>query len=879
MGDFAYIPISALGCYLFLLLAFIASKKNRIIYSFIIVLASAIMWVGGSFFMRIQIWPSLKFWYDVSINGLMLLCWAFMNFLYEFIGSKKMTARILGGIGTISIIILNTTTGLLLAAPKAELTESGGYTFVYENITGWIAVMFVVCGAEILNMLLMLIKQSKTDGKRKHQYRPIMIGQVIIFVGQLFLMLPAFKGFPIDVLSGVICVFFMFYALYRRHMFKLTLLISKGSCYLISAAFSVVIFINFIIPAQNYIKENFPQSENLSIIIVSLGFTIVTVLIYYLMKTLLDHLFTKDETLRSDAIKRFSVMASTSLRIDEILDSLVGVIGDIIPARRIYVCISQSEPVKPGGKGKTFYTINKSTSPLDKRRLRLDCDNPLISALNASNECILMEDFRHTSGYKSMWEDEKRQFADLSIVCAAPLHCDNELIGAVLLSEKEKGERYTYDDLTFLSSLSGVASIAVKNSRMYEKAYYEARTDELTGLLNRKYFYETLDKLYNENPSASLALIILSLDDFKLYNQLYGNCEGDLALQRVAAIIKATVGGNGYVARYNGKEFAVILPDYDILAATNLAENIRRQILNINKNLTDSEYMLKMLTVSGGVCAIPYAASTVKQLIDNADMAVFQVKRNNKNAILACTASAVTSGALSVDKSKREITREKRIDIYSEYAPTIYALTAAINTKDHYTFSHSKNVAYYASELGYACGMNDDSVEIIREAALLHDIGKIGIAESILNKPGRLTEEEFTIMKGHVENSVGIIRNLPSLDYVIPAVIGHHERWDGKGYPRRIAGEDIPLSARILCIADSFDAMISSRSYKSSYTVTYALSELERNFGTQFDPNLAEIFVKLVRSGEVKPITGLDDVSFPQPQTGITSEMGKAVGH
>ena len=92
-----------------------------------------------------------------------------------------------------------------------------------------------------------------------------------------------------------------------------------------------------------------------------------------------------------------------------------------------------------------------------------------------------------------------------------------------------------------------------------------------------------------------------------------------------------------------------------------------------------------------------------------------------------------------------EFTREKRIDIYSEYAPTIYALTAAINTKDHYTFNHSKNVAYYASELGYACGLNDDSVEIIREAALLHDIGKIGIPESILNKPGKLTEQEMCI--------------------------------------------------------------------------------------------------------------------------------------
>jgi diguanylate cyclase (GGDEF) domain/uncharacterized domain HDIG len=872
MGNFAYISISALGCYLFLLMAFIASKKNKIINAFIIVLASAILWVGGSFLMRIQMQPSIEFWYYVSINGLMLLCWAFMNFLYAFIDSKKMTARILGAIGTFGIIVLNTSTGLLLAAPTTESLPNGSVQFVYEDITAWIAVMFVVCGAEILDMLILLIKCSKSDFERKHQFRPIMLGQVLIFVGQLLLLLPIFKGFPIDILSGVVCVFCMFYALYRRRMFKLTLLISKGSCYLISAIISALIFANFVIPFQSYIKI-IPQVESCATLITAILFTLMTVLIYYLMKALLDRIVTKDEILRSDTIKKFSVMASTSLRIDEILDSLVGAIRDIIPARRVYVCISQYGADK-SDKYKTVYTIGKSTSPLDRRQLRLDSDNPLIASLRNSSECILMEDFRHTSGYKSMWEEEKRQFNDLSIECAAPLYCDGELIGAVLLSEKEKNTRYTYDDLTFLASLSGVASIAVKNSRMYEKAYMEARTDELTGLLNRKYFYETLDKLYSENPSASLALIILSLDDFKLYNQLYGNHEGDLALQRVASIIKATVGGNGNVARYSGKEFAIILPDYDILAASNLAENIRRQILNINKNLTSSEYTLKMLTVSGGVSAIPYSASTVRQLIDSADMAVFQVKRNNKNAIIACTSTTMKPNS----GEKREITREKRIDIYSEYAPTIYALTAAINTKDHYTFNHSKNVAYYSSELAYACGMTDDSVEIIREAALLHDIGKIGIHESILNKPGRLTEEEFEKMKGHVENSVGIIRNLPSLDYVIPAVIGHHERWDGKGYPRRIAGEDIPLSARILCIADSFDAMISSRSYKSSYTVAYALSELEKNSGLQFDPKLAEIFVRLIRSGEVKPIVGSDDVSFPPPTVGITSTMGKAVG-
>lgn len=872
MGNFAYIPISALGCYLLLLTAFMASKKNRMINAFIIVLVSAIMWVGGSFFMREQSWPGIKFWYDVSLAGLMILCWAFMNFLYEFMGSKKMVARTFGAIGTAAIIIVNTTTGLLLAAPKAVAIEGGGFKFEYDNITPWIAVMFIICGAEILHMLVMLIKVNLTDSEHKRQFWPIMAGQVIIFVGQLLLLIPVFKGFPVDVLSGVACVFCMFYGLYRRRMFRLTLLISKGSCYLLSALIASLIFANYIIPVQNYIKRIYPSSENLAILLTALGFTTTVVVIYYFTKNMLDRIITKDEILRSDAIKQFSVTASTSLRIDEILDSLMSTICEIIPARRVYICISQA-PSELHRSRKLVYTITKSTSPLDKRKLRLEEDNPLVAALKNSNECVMMEDFRHTAAYKSMWEEEKRQLTELGIECSVPLHCDGELVGIVLLSGKENNSRYSYDDISFLSSLAGVASIAVKNSRMYEKAYLEARTDELTGLLNRKYFYETLDKLYAENPGGALALIILNLDDFKLYNQLYGNREGDLALQRVATIIKATVGGNGYVARYSGKEFAVILPGYDILAATNLAENIRTQIFNINRNLSNSEYTLKMLTVSGGVSAIPYSASNVKQLIETADLAVFQVKRNNKNAILACTSNIIKS-----NRGEHEITREKRIDIYTEYAPTIYALTAAINTKDHYTFNHCKNVAYYASELAYACGLNDDSVEIIREAALLHDIGKIGIPESILNKPGKLTDEEYERMKAHVENSVGIIRNLPSLDYVIPAVIGHHERWDGKGYPRRISGEDIPLSARILCIADSFDAMISSRTYKNSYSVSYALSELERNSGTQFDPNLGETFVRMIRNGEIKPIIGAESVSYPNPEIDMTV-MSRTVGH
>ena len=153
--------------------------------------------------------------------------------------------------------------------------------------------------------------------------------------------------------------------------------------------------------------------------------------------------------------------------------------------------------------------------------------------------------------------------------------------------------------------------------------------------------------------------------------------------------------------------------------------------------------------------------------------------------------------------------------------------------------------------LAEALGMNDTDIEIIRDAGLLHDIGKISIPENILKKTSHLTPEEYEIMKTHVENSTKMIRYLPDMDYVIPAVLGHHERYDGKGYPRGLAGEDIPYMARILTIADCFDAMTARRPYKQPLPVSYAVGELEKNSGTQFDPYLTKKFVELIYEGKI----------------------------
>lgn len=227
-------------------------------------------------------------------------------------------------------------------------------------------------------------------------------------------------------------------------------------------------------------------------------------------------------------------------------------------------------------------------------------------------------------------------------------------------------------------------------------------------------------------------------------------------------------------------------------------------------------------------------------MLHNAEQAVYYGKLEGK-------------GQLTIYRKGME-NRSQNPDIRSAYervAPTIYALTAAIDAKDNYTFVHSINVSKYAVILAEALGMNDTDIEIIRDAGLLHDIGKISIPENILKKTSHLTPEEYEIMKTHVENSTKMIRYLPDMDYVIPAVLGHHERYDGKGYPRGLAGEDIPYMARILTIADCFDAMTARRPYNQPLPVSHAVGELEKNSGTQFDPYLTKKFVELIYEGKI----------------------------
>ena len=323
------------------------------------------------------------------------------------------------------------------------------------------------------------------------------------------------------------------------------------------------------------------------------------------------------------------------------------------------------------------------------------------------------------------------------------------------------------DQVSALCKIGFYATHALRNANLYMNAYRASITDDLTALYNRKHAFEMIDELCLSGTPCSL--IMLDIDDFKLYNELYGSKEGDHLIQRCAKIILSALDEDDMAFRFGVDEFLILRRGSDAAAAKAFTQSLVEVLTK--GSMPD---MVWEITITCGISVFPDISADGRELIHNVEQAVYFGKLDGK-------------GHLIVYRKGLE-NRSQNPDIrtaYERVAPTIYALTAAIDAKDNFTFIHSMNVSKYAVMLAEALPMSDNDIEVVRVAGMLHDIGKISIPEHILKKTEGLTPEEYAIMKTHVENSIKMIRYLPNMDYVIPAVIAHHERYDGKGYPVR----------------------------------------------------------------------------------------------
>lgn len=361
-------------------------------------------------------------------------------------------------------------------------------------------------------------------------------------------------------------------------------------------------------------------------------------------------------------------------------------------------------------------------------------------------------------------------------------------------------------------------------------------TDVVTGLYNHRYFQERLNTEIQSAKKAGykLALIIIDLDYFKYYNDTFGHQQGDLLLKEVGQIIKECIKDMGIVCRYGGDEFAVILPDTRVDQITSVAEKIRRAIEG-KRFFGEEKQPGSEVTASVGIAIYPENASDKDELIKKSDDAMYKAKFMSKNRV-ELYFSVLDDIKVLLNESEQHLLN------------SIRTLITIINAKDKYTYGHSERVVLYSTMIGKSMGMTEDELRKLRYGAYLHDIGKIEISRDILNKETALTEEEWQILKGHPVWGADIIKPIRALNDSVAAIMYHHERFDGWGYPQGLKGYDIPLCARILAVADSFDAMMTKRPYKKAKTLEEAVEELERCKGSQFDPEIVHKFIEILLS-------------------------------
>ncbi|MFL5920762.1 MAG: HD domain-containing phosphohydrolase [Gaiellaceae bacterium] len=351
-----------------------------------------------------------------------------------------------------------------------------------------------------------------------------------------------------------------------------------------------------------------------------------------------------------------------------------------------------------------------------------------------------------------------------------------------------------------------------------------ALTDPLTGLGNHRHFHERLERelRHAQERRLPLTLCLVDVDDFKRINDRFGHPAGDRVLEQLATRLRQT----GEAFRLGGDEFALLLPGYDEHEAVTAATSVVERISAIELD------EIGTVTVSAGVATSPVHAAERDELIRLADSALYWAKEYGKNRVRGYRPDVI------------ELAELKRLASGPDRAARFRAaasLARAVDARDAYTGSHSQRVAELAARTARRLGLPDEEVELTRLAASLHDLGKLAIPEEILRKPGPLTDPERMVLERHPQIGFRMLESL-GVDPVADWVLHHHERWDGSGYPDGLPGEQIPLGARIIFVADAYDAMTSERVYRRRVAAEQAIAELRRCAGSQFDPEIVEAF-------------------------------------
>ncbi len=461
------------------------------------------------------------------------------------------------------------------------------------------------------------------------------------------------------------------------------------------------------------------------------------------------------------------------------------------------------------------------------------CKNcPVVKAAETGK----MEEREMTSPDGRMW-----------VIRGIPVRDQRDNIKGILEVARDVTEKNKYE-----KNVEKLNKGLLKSNKKLQKLVIK---DPHTGLYNHRYFKEIMEsefyrtKRYNQ----LLSLIFIDIDYFRSVNDAYGYKIGDLVLKQFAQRLKKSVRMHDYVVRFGDEEFVIVLPGSSKSGALELGQRISNSIKMFN--FGDGKNTVR-LRVSMAIVSYPEdGMSRSSEFIEIADKILNRAKEFGGDKI--CTISDINDNSIAHDKIttakhlKQKLAKLTKKSNQSSIE-SIFAFAKTIELKDHYTGNHVERTVYYANEIAKRLKLPAEDIKLIEQASMLHDLGKIGISEKILLKKGPLTRREFNKIKNHPKIGVDIIRPIQSFHSLVPLILYHHERWDGKGYPFGLKGNEIPVGARIIAIADVYEALISDRPYRKALPKKEALRIIKENSGKQFDPKIADVLMDVLKKGRIK---------------------------
>lgn len=371
-------------------------------------------------------------------------------------------------------------------------------------------------------------------------------------------------------------------------------------------------------------------------------------------------------------------------------------------------------------------------------------------------------------------------------------------IGQVITNENGKPVR-----------MIGTVQDVTEQKKKEQDIIYVSYHDSLTGLYNRRFIEEELQRL-NTRRQLPLSIILGDVNGLKLINDVYGHHDGDKLLQTVADLLKRACRSEDLISRWGGDEFIICLPKTDYDAAEQIVNRIT-EMRDTSESGFGDQQMLP--SISLGLATKTDESEEIRQIIREAENAMY---------------------------------RQKLIESKSLHSTVLKSMQQTLFDRGIESRAHADRLAVLCQKIGRQLGLPYSKIEELNLLAKLHDIGKIIIDQHILNKPEKLTDDEWREIKRHTETGYRIAKSTPELTRIAESILSHHEQWDGKGYPQGLAGQEIPLSARILSVADAYDTMTHDRPYMDAISLPAAREELRSQAGRQFDPQLVETLVEIL---------------------------------